>query len=54
MNRINTSEIPAVERRSLGGTFFKAIERFYSDPKNLRAFEEWKKSQEAKQCETGQ
>ena len=46
MGRINTDEIPAVERRNLGSTFLKAIERFYESPENLRAFEEWKKGQE--------
>lgn len=46
MAKFDFSQIPAVERRKLGKTFLGAVERFYSDPENIRRFEEWKKSQE--------
>jgi len=43
---IDTSLIPALERKLIGGTFYNAMVRFYEDPKNLRRFEEWQKQRE--------
>ena len=42
--RIDVSRISPCERRNLGRTFLAAVERFYDDPKNVAAFEEWKKT----------
>ena len=43
--RIDVSRVSPCERRNLGRTFLAAVERFYDDPKNVAAFEEWKKGQ---------
>lgn len=41
--KIHTEAIPKIETRLLCGTFLEAIKEFYKDPKNIAAFEEWKK-----------
>lgn len=38
----DVSQIPEVDRRALGATFYAAIKKFYADPANLARFEEWK------------
>ena len=43
MTEIDVRKIPPLERRLLGGTFFKAMERFYADPNNQRRFETWER-----------
>lgn len=48
-NKIDVSLIPLIERKNLGKTFYEALERFYSDPENVKRFEEWKKEQEARE-----
>ncbi len=47
MAKFDLSQIPAVERRKLGKTFLEAVERFYSDPENVRKFEEWQRGRDA-------
>ena len=51
MNKIDISQIPSSEQRNLAKTILAAMERFYSDPKNVQAFEDWKKSQEVKNAD---
>lgn len=40
--KIDTTAIPKIEVNLLCGTFLKAIEAFYKDPKNRAEFEAWK------------
>lgn len=39
--RINPNLIPSVEKTLLCATFLEAVIRFYQNPDNLQAFEEW-------------
>ena len=39
--KINPNEMPRLEREHLAAVFLKAVERFYKDPENQRAFEGW-------------
>ncbi|MBQ8511343.1 MAG: hypothetical protein IJ497_01905 [Clostridia bacterium] len=47
-NKIDVSLIPARDRKNLSITFLGAVERFFDDPANQRAFKEWQDSQEDK------
>ena len=47
--RIDISQIPAVESQLLGATFFAAVKRFYSNPENVKKFEEWKRQKQTTQ-----
>ena len=47
MVKINTSQIPETEAKLLAMTFLDAIKKFYSDPKNVEKFQEWKKNRYA-------
>ena len=40
--RIDTSIIPDLELQILASTVIDAAQKFYSDPENVRKFEEWK------------
>lgn len=40
--RIDPNLIPSVEKTLLCATFLEAVIRFYQDPDNLKAFEEWR------------
>lgn len=42
--QIDISLIDKADVRAIGATFTEAVKRFYEDPKNLKAFEEWKKN----------
>lgn len=45
---IDCSSIPSIEGKLIGITFVPLVEEFYKNPKNVKAFEEWKaKKQEA-------
>lgn len=35
------SSIPAADAQNIGMTFFEAARKFYENPKNLKAFEDW-------------
>ena len=48
--RIHTSDIPPVAAHSLAVTFLDACMKFYDDPSNVKAFEEWQRKKEAKTC----
>ena len=39
--RIDPNLIPSMEKTLLCATFLEAVIRFYQDPNNIRAFEEW-------------
>ncbi len=43
MNKINISDVQA---NILARSIYKEIQSFYSDPENVRKFEEWKKQQD--------
>ncbi len=45
--KFNFDQIPEKEARVLGQTFLEACKKFYSDPKNLAAYEAWEAKQEA-------
>lgn len=49
MVKIDPSQIPNVEMNNLAVTFLSAIKKFYDDPANMVAFQEWKRQREAKQ-----
>ena len=42
--KFNFDQIPEKEARVLGQTLLEACKKFYSDPKNLAAYEAWKHS----------
>lgn len=44
--RIDVREIPGTEVQNLAMTFLSAVRRFYEDPKNEAAFQEWKRRRE--------
>ena len=44
--KIKISEIPNAEIQNLAMTFLSAVRRFYEDPKNEAAFQEWKRRKE--------
>lgn len=44
--KIDCAQIPRVQLDSLCRTLLAGIERFYSDPKNSREYEEWLQSEE--------
>lgn len=41
-NTVRPEDIPDHVRESLARNLFAACQRFYSDPENMRRFEEWK------------
>ncbi len=41
--RIRIEDVPAIDRELLARTFVKGIKRYYSDPANVRDFEERQK-----------
>lgn len=45
---IECKQIPRIQVNILSRTLLAAMERFYSDPDNLRRFQEWKQSEEGK------
>lgn len=45
--KFNFDQIPEKEARVLGQTLLEACKKFYSDPKNLAAYEAWEAQQEA-------
>ena len=45
--KFNFDQIPEKEARVLGQTLLDACKKFYSDPKNLAAYEAWEAQQEA-------
>lgn len=45
--KFNFDQIPEKEARVLGQTFLEARKKFYSDPKNLAAYEAREAKQEA-------
>ena len=47
--RIDVSQIPAADVRALSAAFLSAVQRFYSDPQNMKKFEEWKRRQSDKE-----
>lgn len=50
MAYIIDEKIPKIQIDILSRTLLTAMERFYSDPDNLRRFEEWKQSEEGRTC----
>ena len=44
---IDTSKIPLLEGRLIGGTFYAAMVRFYENLENVRRFEAWQKERGA-------
>lgn len=48
MVKINPLLIPETETKLIAMTFLDAIKKFYSDPKNVEKFQEWKKSRYSK------
>lgn len=51
--KIDCTQIPKAQMDSLCRTLLASIERFYSDPDNLRRYEEWLKKckEEGKYCD---
>ena len=45
---IDYNKIPKIELDILSRALLTAVERFYSDPDNLRRFEEWEESEEGR------
>lgn len=45
---IDCEQIPKIQFDILSRTLLSAMERFYSDPENLKRFEEWLESEEGK------
>ena len=45
---IECEQIPQIQLDILSRTLLAAMERFYSDPANLRRFEEWLDSEDGK------
>ena len=39
--KIDTQKIPKIETDILARRLIEAVKMFYSDPENLRGFEEW-------------
>ena len=50
MAYVSDEKIPKIQVDILSRTLLTAMERFYSDPDNLRRFEEWKQSEEGQAC----
>lgn len=48
MPKIDCSQIPRVQLDILSRALLSDIELFYSDPENIRRFEEWQHSAEGK------
>ena len=44
--KVDTSQISSADAHSLAITFLEAVERFYADPKNEKAFQDWLKGRE--------
>lgn len=44
MNKKNS--IDAIQSNSIARTVFKELQNFYSNPENMKKFEEWKKKRE--------
>ena len=44
MPHIDVEKIPKIEMRSICKALIAGMEAFYSDPENMRRFEEWKAS----------
>lgn len=40
--KINTCAIPDLELKILSSTLLDAVQKFYSEPENVRKFEAWK------------
>ena len=40
--KINPNLIPSMEKQLLCATFLEAVIRFYENPDNMRAFEQWR------------
>lgn len=45
--KFNFDQIPEKEARVLGQTLLEACKKFYSDPKNLAAYEAWEAKRDA-------
>ena len=45
--KFNFDQIPEKEARVLCQTFLEACKKFYSDPKNLAAYEAWEAKRDA-------
>lgn len=52
--KIDYTQIPPVELKSLFRTLTDAMIRFYDDPKNRKEFEEWQKNRKQKEVETSE
>lgn len=46
---IECEQIPKIQLDILSRTLLAAMERFYSDPDNLRRFEEWLRGEEGQE-----
>lgn len=44
---VTPSDIPAHVRDNMARNLLEAVQRFYSDPENVRRFEAWKARKEA-------
>jgi len=51
---IDTRQIPPLEGKLIGKTFYAAMVEFYGNPENQRRFEEWQKSRGIQTGETQQ
>ena len=49
--KIYPEKMPRLEREHLAAVFIKAVERFYKDPENQRAFEAWLAKEKEKEKE---
>lgn len=44
---IDYDSIPEIVWRDIGRTFLDLVEKFYEDPDNMKAFEEWRANRNA-------
>ena len=48
--RIDPNKIPEVEFRLLARAIIEDAKRYFEDPENMRAYQEWLKSREKKEA----
>ena len=49
-NIVRPEDIPDHVRETIARSLFAACQRFYSDPENMRRFEEWKARKRAEEA----
>lgn len=49
ITQIDVTQIRSTDTQQLSSTFLTAIKKFYSDPRNLKDFEDWKEKNKDKQ-----